>query len=42
MNEFYEKSNIELLENYANKVLQKKYNTTLKSYDANLLRQIIT
>lgn len=42
MNEFYEKSNIELLQNYANKVLQKKYNTTLKSYDANLLRQIIT
>jgi hypothetical protein len=27
MNEFYEKSNIELLQNYANKVLQKKYNT---------------
>lgn len=42
MNEFYEKSNIELLQNYANKVLQKKYNTSLGSYDPNLLRQIIT
>ena len=42
MNEFYERSNIELLQNYANKVLQKKYNTTLRSYDPELLKQIIT
>lgn len=42
MNEFYNKSNIELLQNYANKVLQKKYNTSLDSYDPNLLKQIIT
>ena len=41
MNDFFAKHNIELLQSYANKVLQKKYNTTLRSYNPELLQQII-